>query len=138
MLLALLFSFSLGGGASAFAIAPLGCTDWSKQSGVSCVFAGNDAASWRRDCSKAEDEMQCRRTGNEPQHIPCLADTICTNSNPNSLGEEPCTNWVKVPGVSCGGDKPVAWQRACAWEFVPEDACTNFRKKYPTEEDFVL
>lgn len=115
-----------------------GCTDWKAERGVSCVFAGKDSKVWKRDCSQAAEEYQCRRgPGNLPPLKACLAEAVCFGFNPGHL-ESDCSQWVKERGVSCGVDgKPTMWRRACQWEVLPTSACTTFRKNYPTEEDYL-
>ena len=115
-----------------------GCTDWKAERGVSCVFAGEDSKVWKRDCSAAEEDFQCRRNpGNNPPSKPCLSERVCFDYNPSQF-ESDCSEWVRERGVKCAvSGKPVVWRRACQWEVLPTMACTKSGNRLPTKDDYI-
>jgi hypothetical protein len=78
------------------------CTLWTKTLGVSCVFNGNYAELWERQC-----ENSC---GNfyGPQ---CDLPAICMNGNPNELKTD-CTSWVKEDGFTCRNPNSDRWEQS--------------------------
>lgn len=84
------------------------CTDWTRTSGVNCLFAGRTVDLWVRQC-----ENPCGRR-NYGAH--CDLEDFCHNENPNFL-ETTCSEWTKEPGVTCRnpntGDWEQRWTRSC-------------------------
>jgi hypothetical protein len=84
------------------------CTEWTAQRHVSCVFMGNSATSWERQC-----ENPCGWRDWGPH---CQAETICMKGDPNEL-ETPCTKWERYSGETCynpgSGKWEQKWGRAC-------------------------
>lgn len=84
------------------------CTSWSKRQGVSCIFAGNSASFWARQC-----ENPCGWRNFGPH---CDIERLCLDENPNRLAES-CSAWKKERGVTCQnpatGDWEQKWVRGC-------------------------
>ena len=89
------------------------CTEWTKTSGISCIFAGNFANLWERQC-----ENSCGFAYGRPTYGPnCDLTTICMkDGNPNELGSA-CTEWTKENNVTCRnpntGNWEQSWVRSC-------------------------
>ncbi len=107
-----------------FAKAQSSCTDWTKTRNVSCVFAGDMADLWKRQCL----EPCGYRSGSNG----CANESICVerNINPNQLASN-CTDWTQESGVTClnvnSGDWEQRWVRACQAGFVALQWCSNER-----------
>ncbi len=90
------------------------CTEWKKQGGVSCVFAGRLADIYRRQCENACWYNSVTRHGNMGPD--CDQERVCHTENPNSFLSE-CSEWVRVNGVTCfdpnTGSWEQKWRRAC-------------------------
>ena len=101
-------------------------TNWEKKEGTTCVFAGNDANSYTRECSNTCWIRRNRR--NWGPH--CNVDAICFPKNPAEL-KSVCSKWYQESGVTClnsgSGDWEQKWVRVCTRGFQLE-ACS---KKYP-------
>ena len=84
------------------------CSQWKEQSGVSCIFAGERASVWVRQC-----ENPCRWNNYGPT---CDIERLCLDENPGKL-QSTCSPWKKERGVTCHnpstGDWEQKWSRGC-------------------------
>lgn len=107
------------------------CTEWSRISGLSCVFNGYSVDVWQRQC-----ENPCGWRNYGPH---CDLEQFCHSEDPKTL-ETSCTRWTKESGVTCQnpntGDWEQKWGRACqnglvtSWcsDIDPEDSDLNLLK----------
>lgn len=81
------------------------CTEWTRQSGYSCVFAGRNAQVWGRQC-----ENPCHYRNYGPQ---CDLVKLCFDKNPNDFVSG-CSDWVKDSGVTCHNPSTGRWEQKWA------------------------
>lgn len=90
------------------------CTEWEKQDGISCIFAGRSADVFKRQCENACWYNPVTRRGNMGPG--CDQERVCHPENPATFTSE-CSEWVKVRGVTCYDPNEESWeqkwQRAC-------------------------
>ena len=90
------------------------CTEWEKQDGISCIFAGRSADVFKRQCENACWNNPVIRRGNLGPG--CDQERVCYIESPATFSSE-CSEWVKVSGVSCFDPNKESWeqkwQRAC-------------------------
>jgi hypothetical protein len=84
------------------------CTKWTRQSSVTCTFAGRSVSVWARQC-----ENPCNWNNHDPS---CDIDRLCHNENPNEF-ESACSEWSKESSVTCNNPNTGRWEqkwvRAC-------------------------
>ncbi len=89
------------------------CSEWGKQDGVSCVFAGRSADLYARQC---ENPCIVRRYGNTELGSSCDREVVCHFNNPTNF-EGDCSDWVKEDNVICYDPSTQSWEqrwvRAC-------------------------
>lgn len=104
-MLKFLFVFLLSLSAfSTFAGENQGCTEWQKQDGLSCIFAGGSGNIYRRQC-----ENPCWSnvySGNMGPN--CEQEYVCNVKNPTTF-EGVCSDWVREGGVTCFDPNTQSW-----------------------------
>lgn len=91
------------------------CTAWTEQRGVSCIFAGDTAHIYKRQCANPCWQNPHGR-GNLGQG--CEQESICHFNNPDTFSGA-CSEWVKLDSVTCYDPNSQDWEQR--WE----RACTN-------------
>lgn len=90
------------------------CTDWKKQAGVTCLFAGEKADLYKRQCENACWWNSVSRQGNIGPN--CDQEEACSPKDPTTF-TGPCSDWVKVDRVTCydpnSGTWEQQWARVC-------------------------
>lgn len=98
---------------SAFAGEGERCSSWTKQTGVSCLFASSGADLYARQC---ENPCKVSAYGQGNMGPNCDQEEVCHFQNPETfLGV--CSDWVKNGGANCYDPKSQSyeqeWVRAC-------------------------
>ncbi len=91
------------------------CTAWTKQASVSCIFAGEFANIYRRQCENPCWQGSHNRGNLGPD---CDQESLCHFDNPETF-DGPCSAWTKSSGVTCYDPNSQSWEQR--WE----RACTN-------------
>ena len=90
------------------------CTEWTKVSGISCIFAGRSADVFRRQCENACWYNSRTRRGNMGPS--CDQERVCHTESPATFTSE-CSKWTEQRGTTCHnpntGDWEQSWKRAC-------------------------
>lgn len=90
------------------------CTEWTRTSGVSCVFAGSSASVYERQCENPCFRLPRNRGGNWGPD--CQKERVCSDKDPRNFTSV-CSEWVRVSGVTCRnpntGDWEDQWKRVC-------------------------
>ncbi len=76
------------------------CTAWIQQSGESCLFAGQSANIYKRQCGDSCGEN-------------CISEYACAFENPQSF-EGGCSTWHKWVGSTCQNRNSNSWEQK--WE----------------------
>ena len=100
------------------------CSDWSLQSGLSCVVAGHNAGLYARQC-----ENPCWKnpngTGNWGPN--CDKERICSLQHPNQFAGT-CSQWIAERSITCYNPSTNRWEqkwvRSCTVGLV-EDWCSD-------------
>ncbi|MFA6238031.1 MAG: hypothetical protein WC635_11930 [Bacteriovorax sp.] len=83
------------------------CSEWTQQDRITCIFAGESANFYRRQC-----ENPCGRYDSGA----CQKEEACYFDNPQTF-ESPCSEWTPVRGVTCYDPNSQSWEqswvRAC-------------------------
>lgn len=113
--LLVLFSMNLAFGQNYY------CSKWQKQRSMTCVYAGDAAHVWSRQC-----ENPCHWRNYGPS---CDIERLCLDEDPNDLVSE-CSVWKKESGITCNnpatGRWEQKWTRACQ---------TGLRTSWCSDED---
>lgn len=89
------------------------CSEWTRRSGVSCVFAGEDADIYERQCENACWRNPTNNTGNWGPN--CDRTRLCFTENPENISAN-CSAWSRVHGVSCRNPNTDRWEQK--WDRV--------------------
>jgi hypothetical protein len=83
------------------------CTEWTAQSGISCIFAGNNADVFERQCENPCWNSPRTRTGNWGPN--CDKERVCSLKNPSSFSGV-CSKWVRQRSVTCRNPNTNRWE----------------------------
>lgn len=91
------------------------CTEWQKQSGVSCIWLGSSADVYRRDCTNTCYRQRIPRRTNMPN---CDRAYFCHPQVHPADMNTTCTKWEANRSVSCkaedtGRFNGKSWRRSC-------------------------
>ena len=100
------------------------CSNWQKEDGVTCIFAGRDASSYTRQCSDPCRVVIYGHPKNDPN---CKREQVCHFDDPSTfIGN--CSSWTRVDSVTCynadSGTWEQQWARACTVGFK-DTACSS-------------
>lgn len=94
----------------AFASEAKKCTEWTKQDGVTCLFAGQSADLYQRQCDKP---CYVGPYGHGNMGPNCDQEQVCNISNPTTFNG-PCSEWIPVSGVTCYDPNSQSWEQQWA------------------------
>ena len=83
------------------------CTAWTKQDGVSCIFAGEEANIFKRQC---ENPCHQDRSGNGNMGPNCDMEDLCHFNDPSTFNGV-CSDWTPVSGVTCYDPNSQSWEQ---------------------------
>lgn len=96
-----------------FAADNYACSPWTKQDGYSCIFAGESANIYKRQC---ENDCHGGRNGNGNMGPDCDMEVVCHFNSPDSFPGV-CSDWAQLSGVTCYDPTTQSWEqewvRAC-------------------------
>ncbi len=95
---------------SLLALEPPRCSDWTQLESMVCIFAGEDANLYARQC-----ENPCW-LGEGNGGLGCDREQVCYFNNPNNF-RTVCSDWVKESNFTCYSPNSSSleqrWVRAC-------------------------
>lgn len=98
---------------SVFALDPPKCSPWTEQDGVVCIFAGETASLYRRQCENACGFGIPEQSDGDAH---CNREQVCHFNSPNTF-RTVCSDWVKESNMNCynpnSGSLEQLWVRAC-------------------------
>jgi hypothetical protein len=89
------------------------CSSWTKQDGVSCIFASEGADLYKRQC---ENPCHVSRNGSGNMGPGCDQEEVCHFNSPTTFNGL-CSDWIKDGNANCYNPATQAyeqqWVRAC-------------------------